>query len=133
MIKQIILATVTRAQSTSHLSYWCYDNNPKDSAPNVFWTTFVAPSYSFSFQIGLSFFVHSDNQNSYESNSYNFYVCPRSFLNHDPRFLCQASSLEFLAEHKFDFNKVNERKRNMKSKLVRKTTTKCAEVNTNKV
>lgn len=37
--------------------------------------------------------------------TWNFYVFPRPYGSSDERFLCQASSLTFLAEHGFDFNK----------------------------
>ncbi|KAF0688373.1 Aste57867_19993 [Aphanomyces stellatus] len=36
---------------------------------------------------------------------WNFYVFPRPYQNVDTRFLCQASSMQFMAEHGFDFNK----------------------------
>ncbi|RQM30725.1 hypothetical protein B5M09_008478 [Aphanomyces astaci] len=36
---------------------------------------------------------------------WNFYVFPRPYQNVDARFLCQASSMQFMAEHGFDFNK----------------------------
>ncbi|RHY30414.1 hypothetical protein DYB32_006348 [Aphanomyces invadans] len=36
---------------------------------------------------------------------WNFFVFPRPYQNFDARFLCQASSMQFMAEHGFDFNK----------------------------
>lgn len=45
--------------------------------------------------------VHS----RYVARTWNFYVFPHSYGGQDRRFTCQASSLEFLAEHKFNFNK----------------------------
>jgi poly(A)-specific ribonuclease len=58
-------------------------------------------------QFGLSIFISDSSSNSYTAHTYNFYICPRSFGGLDPRFVCQASSLEFLSSHNFDFNKVN--------------------------
>ncbi|XP_046840547.1 poly(A)-specific ribonuclease PNLDC1-like isoform X2 [Xenia sp. Carnegie-2017] len=57
-------------------------------------------------QFGISAFVQSkDFPNTYEVHSYNIYLFPTSFGQIDARFTCQASSLEFLCNHKFDFNK----------------------------
>ena len=59
-------------------------------------------------QIGLSIFkqLPGSRADQYEARSYNFFVCPRSFASVDHHFACQASSLEFLTRHGFDFNKV---------------------------
>ena len=58
-------------------------------------------------QIGLSIFrqLPGSKADRYEARSYNFFVCPRSFASVDHHFTCQASSLEFLTRHGFDFNK----------------------------
>lgn len=68
-------------------------------------------------QFGLST-VHLDEGDSSSSSdeedssgakfcikTWNFYVFPRPYGQLDERFLCQASSLQFLSEHGFDFNK----------------------------
>ena len=57
-------------------------------------------------QVGLAIFRYEIETESYVSDAYNFYICPRAFASHDPRFVCQASSLEFLSMHGFDFNRV---------------------------
>lgn len=57
-------------------------------------------------QFGLTAFVKSqEDSNKYEAHTYNFFLYPSSFGPLDVRFLCQASSLEFLCQHNFDFNK----------------------------
>ncbi|XP_028400539.1 poly(A)-specific ribonuclease PNLDC1-like [Dendronephthya gigantea] len=58
-------------------------------------------------QFGVSAFVKSQEySNTYEAHTYNFHLYPSSFgQQHDIRFTCQASSLEFLCNHRFDFNK----------------------------
>ena len=58
-------------------------------------------------QVGLSLFQQLPSPQSvqYEVRTYNFYICPRSFASVDERFVCQASSLEFLTRYGFDFNK----------------------------
>lgn len=51
-------------------------------------------------QLGVCAFTrHGDG---WLSRPFNFY----SFANDERRFMCQASSIAFLAEHKFDFNKL---------------------------
>ena len=54
-------------------------------------------------QFGLSTFAWDGT--SYKAKTFNFYTFPRPFEEYQPRFLSEASSLEFLSEHKFDFNK----------------------------
>nr|CAD7204608.1 unnamed protein product [Timema douglasi] len=56
-------------------------------------------------QIGLTSFRFCRQGNAYVSTTYNFHVFPRSFFSLDNSFSCQASSLEFLSRHNFDFNK----------------------------
>lgn len=55
-------------------------------------------------QFGLST-VHVDADDRVQVKTWNFYVFPRPYGASDERFLCQASSLTFLADHGFDFNK----------------------------
>uniref|UniRef100_A0AAV1VH37 Uncharacterized protein n=1 Tax=Peronospora matthiolae TaxID=2874970 RepID=A0AAV1VH37_9STRA len=55
-------------------------------------------------QFGLST-VHVDDEQLVQVKTWNFYVFPRPYGALDERFLCQASSLQFLSEHGFDFNK----------------------------
>ncbi|XP_014206531.1 poly(A)-specific ribonuclease PARN isoform X2 [Copidosoma floridanum] len=59
-------------------------------------------------QLGLSVFTHNPATNKYSQRSYNFYVFPKSFNRTTPdcRFKCQASSIAFLANQGFDFNKL---------------------------
>ncbi|XP_055943527.1 poly(A)-specific ribonuclease PARN-like isoform X1 [Argiope bruennichi] len=58
-------------------------------------------------QFGLSTFKYHPEEKKYTHCDFNFYVFPRPHIRQapDPRFLCQASSLHFLASHGFDFNK----------------------------
>jgi len=54
-------------------------------------------------QFGLSAFIWDGT--SYSAKTFNFYTFPRAFEEYQPRFLCEAKSLEFLSQHQFDFNK----------------------------
>ncbi|XP_054287566.1 pre-piRNA 3'-exonuclease trimmer-like [Macrosteles quadrilineatus] len=58
------------------------------------------------FQFGLSIFHYDRDSNKYVADVYSFHTFPCSFGPVDNRFLCQASSWEFLRAHKFNFNKV---------------------------
>lgn len=49
--------------------------------------------------------MHVDEQAQIQIKTWNFYIFPRPYGQSDHRFLCQASSLQFLSEHGFDFNK----------------------------
>jgi hypothetical protein len=57
-------------------------------------------------EAGITTFRYVQDQNMYEANEYTFYLFPRSFSSIDSKFMCQASCLEFLCQHNFDFNKV---------------------------
>ncbi|KFM74655.1 Poly(A)-specific ribonuclease PARN, partial [Stegodyphus mimosarum] len=59
-------------------------------------------------QFGLSTFKYHPAQKKYTHRDFNFYIFPRPHIRQapDPKFMCQASSLHFLASHGFDFNKV---------------------------
>ncbi|GAQ84865.1 Poly(A)-specific exoribonuclease PARN [Klebsormidium nitens] len=56
-------------------------------------------------QVGLSLFEWCPCEQTYRASTYNCYVYPRPHGSFDLRFTCQASSLEFLSKHNFDFNK----------------------------
>ncbi|XP_021925751.1 poly(A)-specific ribonuclease PARN-like isoform X2 [Zootermopsis nevadensis] len=60
-------------------------------------------------QFGLCAFSYDKENDKYTHQAYNFYIFPKSPQIRsapDPRFLCQSSSIEFLASEGFDFNKV---------------------------
>ncbi|XP_024881595.1 poly(A)-specific ribonuclease PARN-like [Temnothorax curvispinosus] len=59
-------------------------------------------------QFGLSVFTYNSQTNKYSQRSYNFYVFPKPLNRQipDSRFMCQASSIAFLANQDFDFNKL---------------------------
>ncbi|XP_052801364.1 poly(A)-specific ribonuclease PNLDC1-like isoform X2 [Mya arenaria] len=57
-------------------------------------------------QIGISTFTRDRKQNSlYTAKTFNIPIYPRSFGPIDEKFVCQASSFQFLTRYKFDFNK----------------------------
>lgn len=58
-------------------------------------------------QLGLSVWAWDDAAGCFEATSFNFTLFPAAAPpEHDTRFLCQASSLAFLASQGFDFNRV---------------------------
>uniref|UniRef100_A0AAR2JBX7 Poly(A)-specific ribonuclease PARN n=1 Tax=Pygocentrus nattereri TaxID=42514 RepID=A0AAR2JBX7_PYGNA len=58
------------------------------------------------FQFGLCTFRYDQAQ--YLTKSFNFYIFPKPFSRTSPdiKFICQSSSIDFLASQGFDFNKV---------------------------
>ncbi|XP_060028925.1 poly(A)-specific ribonuclease PARN isoform X2 [Erinaceus europaeus] len=60
------------------------------------------------FQYGLCTFKYDHTDSKYITKSFNFYVFPKPFSRSSPdvKFVCQSSSIDFLASQGFDFNKV---------------------------
>ncbi|XP_068942082.1 poly(A)-specific ribonuclease PARN isoform X1 [Petaurus breviceps papuanus] len=60
------------------------------------------------FQFGLCTFKYDSTESKYITKSFNFYVFPKPFSRTSPdvKFVCQSSSIDFLANQGFDFNKV---------------------------
>mmetsp|Transcript_762 Transcript_762/g.2370 ORF Transcript_762/g.2370 Transcript_762/m.2370 type:complete len:585 (+) Transcript_762:49-1803(+) len=57
-------------------------------------------------QFGVSTFAYDNDRREWSAKTFNFYVFPRSSYSNDKRFVCQATSLEFLTKYQFNFNKV---------------------------
>ncbi|XP_063284911.1 poly(A)-specific ribonuclease PARN isoform X2 [Pelobates fuscus] len=60
------------------------------------------------FQFGLCTFSYDNTEAKYLMKSFNFYIFPKPFNRNSPdkKFVCQSSSIDFLANQGFDFNKV---------------------------
>uniref|UniRef100_A0A8D0B8G8 Poly(A)-specific ribonuclease PARN n=1 Tax=Salvator merianae TaxID=96440 RepID=A0A8D0B8G8_SALMN len=60
------------------------------------------------FQFGLCTFKYDLTESKYIMKSFNFYIFPKPFNRTSPdvKFVCQSSSIDFLANQGFDFNKV---------------------------
>uniref|UniRef100_A0ABK0LCB0 Poly(A)-specific ribonuclease PARN n=1 Tax=Rattus norvegicus TaxID=10116 RepID=A0ABK0LCB0_RAT len=60
------------------------------------------------FQFGLCAFKYDHANSKHVTKSFNFYVFPKPFSRSSPdvKFVCQSSSIDFLASQGFDFNKV---------------------------
>uniref|UniRef100_A0A4W3HR74 Poly(A)-specific ribonuclease PARN n=1 Tax=Callorhinchus milii TaxID=7868 RepID=A0A4W3HR74_CALMI len=60
------------------------------------------------FQFGLCTFKYNSVESRHIMKTFNFYVFPKplSRASPDVKFVCQSSSIDFLANHGFDFNKV---------------------------
>ncbi|XP_033748844.1 poly(A)-specific ribonuclease PARN-like isoform X2 [Pecten maximus] len=58
-------------------------------------------------QFGICTFHYDEAKMLYEARPFNFYLFPRPYSRTGPdiRFMCQSSSIEFLASQGFDFNK----------------------------
>ncbi|XP_061626541.1 poly(A)-specific ribonuclease PARN isoform X1 [Phyllopteryx taeniolatus] len=60
------------------------------------------------FQFGLCTFKYDEKDSKYVTKTFNFYIFPKPFNRTSPdiKFVCQSSSIDFLASQGFDFNKV---------------------------
>lgn len=60
------------------------------------------------FQFGLCTFKYDQAKSKYIIKPFNFYIFPKPFNRTSPdiKFICQSSSIDFLASQGFDFNKV---------------------------
>ncbi|KAG8145867.1 hypothetical protein E2320_012326, partial [Naja naja] len=60
------------------------------------------------FQFGLCTFKYDHTESKYNMKSFNFYIFPKPLNRTSPdvKFVCQSSSIDFLANQGFDFNKV---------------------------
>jgi len=58
-------------------------------------------------QLGLSVFTYQETKGSFLCTTFTLNLFPQTTMKgYDKRFLCQASSMKFLAAHNFNFNKL---------------------------
>ena len=57
------------------------------------------------FQFGLAIFFQTSDQQKYHVKIYNFYLHPTSINPIDVKYTIQSSSIKFLSDYKFDFNR----------------------------
>ncbi|KAK7871876.1 hypothetical protein R5R35_006456 [Gryllus longicercus] len=57
-------------------------------------------------QVGMTAFAYDREGQKYTAYSFSIPIFPRTCSSVDRKFLCQASSFEFLCHYNFDFNKV---------------------------
>ncbi|CAH0719594.1 unnamed protein product, partial [Brenthis ino] len=76
-------------------------------SPQEYYSTLLHGSTDFLLiQYGLCAFYWNDKEKHYMNDAYNFYLFPRGRPGLEKTFLCQSSSLDFLASQGFDFNKL---------------------------
>lgn len=76
-------------------------------SPEEYYSTLLHGSTDFLLiQYGLCAFYWNDEEKHYMNDAYNFYLFPRGRPGPEKMFLCQSSSLDFLASQGFDFNKL---------------------------
>uniref|UniRef100_A0A1B6DFL6 Poly(A)-specific ribonuclease RNA-binding domain-containing protein n=1 Tax=Clastoptera arizonana TaxID=38151 RepID=A0A1B6DFL6_9HEMI len=82
--------------------------NPLDS-PDEYYTKIRTGAQDFLLiQFGLAVFKYNESIKKFTHKAYNFYVFPKPSLRGAPdcRFICQASSIDFLIKNNFNFNKL---------------------------
>lgn len=76
-------------------------------SPEEYYLRLLSGSSDFMLiQYGLCAFYWDEKANHYMNDAYNFYLFPRGRPGPERMFLCQSSSLDFLAAQGFDFNKL---------------------------
>ncbi|XP_068632041.1 poly(A)-specific ribonuclease PARN-like [Battus philenor] len=76
-------------------------------SPQEYYSTLLNGATEFLLiQYGLCAFYWDHKENHYMNDAYNFYLFPRGRPGPEKMFLCQSSSLDFLASQGFDFNKL---------------------------
>lgn len=87
-------------------------------SPQEYYTTLLNGSTDFLLiQYGLCAFCWNDVEKQYTNESYNFYLFPRGRPGPEKMFLCQSSSLDFLAAQGFDFNKLIKEGKNKRCSI----------------
>lgn len=83
-------------------------------SPQEYYMTLLNGSTEFLLiQFGLCAFIWDEKTEKYRNDAYNFYLYPRGRPGPDKMFLCQSSSLDFLASQGFDFNKLIREGKNL--------------------
>jgi poly(A)-specific ribonuclease len=77
--------------------------HPYDTSEEYYQKTFNSTSKFILIQLGISLFKKSSDGSKVNVKSYNIFTYPRANC---ATFLCEGSSLSFLADHGFDFNKL---------------------------
>ena len=79
-----------------------------DTLEDKFWKLKKGTSQFLLIQYGICLFKWNDDANQYEAMPFTFYIYPRPYKRtyNDVMFMCQSSSLDFLANNGFDFNKL---------------------------
>ncbi|XP_063824750.1 poly(A)-specific ribonuclease PARN-like [Ostrinia nubilalis] len=76
-------------------------------SPSEYYSRLLKGSSEFLLiQYGLCAFYWDKENRHYMNDAYNFYLFPRGRPGPEKMFMCQSSSLDFLASQGFDFNKL---------------------------
>ncbi|KAK7112946.1 poly(A)-specific ribonuclease PARN-like [Littorina saxatilis] len=86
----------------------CSHSAPFDTAKERYFKLKEGSLEFLMIQFGVCAFKFKEDTQSYEARPFNFYVFPRPYTRQAPdkRFLCQSSSIDFLVQQGFDFNKL---------------------------
>ena len=75
-----------------------------DTLEDKFWKLKKGTSQFLLIQYGICLFKWNDDANQYEAMPFTFYIYPRPYkrMYNDVMFMCQSSSLDFLANNGFE-------------------------------
>ncbi|KAJ2952915.1 hypothetical protein O0L34_g7283 [Tuta absoluta] len=93
------------AEFTAILSGECFKHRLFDTPEERYDRIKTEVSKMIMTQVGLTMFQYDREHDSYIATGYTFHLCPQVFGDIDQSFIFQASTLQFLCRHNFDFNK----------------------------
>ncbi|PZC81702.1 hypothetical protein B5X24_HaOG212146 [Helicoverpa armigera] len=93
------------AEFTALLSTECFKHRLFDTSEERYDKLKTKVSNMIMTQVGLTMFQYNRDLDSYTATGYTFHLCPQVFGDIDQSFIFQASTLNFLCKHNFDFNK----------------------------
>ncbi|CAH1404913.1 unnamed protein product [Nezara viridula] len=101
-----------------------FENSFFDSGEDRFNSIRNNLDHALILQVGITPFKYNRDLKHYRANPFKFYVFPRVFGSFDVSFLCKSATIQFLCNHKFDFNKgfyqgISYLNRNDKEKLLK--------------
>ena len=83
-------------------------NSPLDTAADRYAKNAQNVNKFLLVQFGICTFHYDAKKKVFTNRAFNFYVWPRPYMRIAPdvRFMCQTSSIDFLIQQNFDFNKL---------------------------
>ncbi|XP_037973775.2 pre-piRNA 3'-exonuclease trimmer [Plutella xylostella] len=93
------------AEFTAILSGECFKHRLFDTNEERYSRLTNEVSQMIMTQVGLTMFQYERDTDTYVATGYTFHLSPQAFGDIDQSFIFQASTLNFLCKHNFDFNK----------------------------
>ncbi|CAH2241184.1 jg3250 [Pararge aegeria aegeria] len=93
------------AEFTAILTEYCFKHRLFDTNKERYDLIKNEVSKMIMTQVGLTMFQYNREDDGYAAVGYTFHLCPQAVADIDQSFIFQASTLQFLCTHNFNFNK----------------------------